>query len=476
MLIKKKIQYNFIAIIIFAVIFAVFQTYQSKSFRNSLSKYDAISGITEEMGGLFLLSDEYITHPTKRVTIQWDSRINKISKLLLSSEFNSIEEKEIINNMTIKKEKIKKVFLKLIKLTKDNKAGKQDHYTVLMEKHMVVRLSLLSQSMIDDANRLARITKKNIVRTKIQNQTLIISIFAVLIILLVINLIFIDKGVLLSVDKIFKGAETVSSGNLDHRLNIEDKDEIGTMARAFNKITDHLQGTILVRTILEQKVSELESFAYTVSHDLKAPLRAISTYTEFIIEDYEDQFGEDVKNALLVIKERAVKMSQLIDGILQYSRAEKGLKNCIEINMNVLIDSVIDMLFIPENIKVSVQPDLPVIYSSEAQMQQIFVNLLSNAVKYIDKPEGKVEVTCSDSNNFWKFVVADNGPGIDPVYHEKVFEIFGTTLSRAEQKKKDSVGIGLSTVKKIIDLFGGKIWIESEAGKGARFCFIIPKT
>jgi PAS domain S-box-containing protein len=217
---------------------------------------------------------------------------------------------------------------------------------------------------------------------------------------------------------------------------------------------------------------ELNDFAYIVSHDLKAPLRGIKTITEWIIEDYTDKLDENGKKNLDLLTSQVDHMYNLIDGILKYSRAVnvKGEKE--KIDLNDLVPTIVDMVSVPDNIKLVIEDNLPVVTYNHTQITQVFQNLLSNAVNYMDKPEGEIKVGCVEEAEMWKFSVSDNGPGIAEKYHEKVFEIFQTLK---KQREFESTGVGLTLVKKIVESCGGTVWIESEPGQGSTFFFTVPK-
>ena len=236
------------------------------------------------------------------------------------------------------------------------------------------------------------------------------------------------------------------------------------------KLDEELKGMLIKQ--LETVNLELKEFAYVVSHDLKAPLRGISTLAEWILEDYADKFDAEGKEQMGLMISRVHRMHNLIDGILQYSRVGKTKEDKDRIDLNILIPEIIDSLNPPENIEIVLDKNLPEITVEKTRIQQVFLNLLSNAIKYIDKPKGLIKVGCEDKEERWEFFIQDNGPGIEKKYFEKVFKIFQTLQSR---DKMESTGIGLTTVKKIIKLINGDIWLESEIGKSTTFFFSIPK-
>lgn len=223
---------------------------------------------------------------------------------------------------------------------------------------------------------------------------------------------------------------------------------------------------------LEKTISELDKFAYVVSHDLKAPVRAIGNLTGWIEEDMGGRLPADLLEHFNTIKGRVVRMEGLINGILDYTKASKTSGELQPFEMNELVRDSIDLIGPPANAVINVRDNLPNMRAERVKLQQVFLNLIQNAIKYNDKEDIQVEIRCEDQGNDWKFFVKDNGPGIEPRYHEKIFVIFQTLNARDEVESR---GVGLAIVKKIVEEEGGKIWVESEKGKGATFCFNWPK-
>jgi len=217
---------------------------------------------------------------------------------------------------------------------------------------------------------------------------------------------------------------------------------------------------------------ELNDFAYVVSHDLKAPLRAISTLASWISTDYKDKLDEEGQQQLGLMMQRVKRMHALINSILEYSRVGRVREKRIEVNMNDLVKEVVDMIVPPENITVTVENELPTIVCEKTRIIQLFENLISNAIKFMDKPEGTIRIGSTVEDGHWKFSVADNGPGIEKEYFDKIFQMF-QTLSPANGY--ESTGVGLTLVKKIVTMYGGKVWVESEVAQGSTFFFTLPR-
>ncbi|MDH4239598.1 MAG: ATP-binding protein [Phycisphaerae bacterium] len=252
----------------------------------------------------------------------------------------------------------------------------------------------------------------------------------------------------------------------------ENEDHIIAVAR---DITERKRAEERQAQLLQEVKSvnkELKDFAYIVSHDLKAPLRGIKTLTDWLATDYADKLDENGKEQLNLLLNRVQRMHNLIDGVLKYSRVGRVKEEKVKVDLNGLVSEVIDMVAPPENIEITVENKLPVVECEQIRIMQVFQNLLSNAVKYMDKPKGQVRIGCVEEDSFWNFSISDNGPGIEEKYFEKIFQMFQTLTPRDEF---ESTGIGLTVVKKIIEMYGGRILVESEVGNGTTFFFTLPK-
>lgn len=299
------------------------------------------------------------------------------------------------------------------------------------------------------------------------------------------------------IDKIVIGTKRIASGDLSYKIGLKTQDEIGYLASSFNKMTDDLQRTTVSRDSLLKEIAErkkieeelkkytekveeinkeLDDFTYTVSHDLKEPLRSIDAFSKFIASDYGDKLGEDGSSYLNRVIANAARMQDLIENLLEISRIERKKNPIEEVDVRNILKEVelrLEHAIKEKNVKIIITDNkLPIIFCDRIRMTEVFANLVSNAIKYCDKTPPRVEVGCNDRDEFYEFYVRDNGIGIEEQYYDRIFKIF-QRLGRRENY--EGTGAGLTIVKKIVEMHKGKIWVESKVGEGSTFYFTIPK-
>ncbi|MEK7397107.1 MAG: ATP-binding protein [Candidatus Poribacteria bacterium] len=252
-----------------------------------------------------------------------------------------------------------------------------------------------------------------------------------------------------------------SEDALQHQLEVEER-----MSKELEEKTKELS----------LSNEELNSFVYIVSHDLKAPLVSIQGFSTILSKDYKDQFDDNGKMYVDRIMKNSERMGTLIDNLLELSRIGriKGKEGTINIsNMISEISEEISSQIQEKGTKLIVKGDMPTILGDQTRIKQIFANLISNANKFMgdDNEVPTIEVGYDSQNGCHRFYVKDNGIGIDKQYHNKVFQIF----QRLDDIKTEGTGVGLAIVKKIVESFGGNLWLDSEKGKGTTMYFTIPK-
>lgn len=221
---------------------------------------------------------------------------------------------------------------------------------------------------------------------------------------------------------------------------------------------------------LERQNQELSDYTHLVSHDLKSPLQSIDALTSWLKDDYNELLDESGKETIKLIRSNVEKMDTLVKGILRYSTIGRVEKDFYKVDANEVLEKVVNFIKIPEHIKISIPQKLPIVTGDHFRLEELFRNLLKNAIKFNDKSKGEITIGYTDKNDFWEFYVQDNGKGIDKKYFDKIFVAF----QKLENNYK-STGIGLSIVKKIIELYNGEIWIESTPNLGSTFYFTLKK-
>ena len=295
--------------------------------------------------------------------------------------------------------------------------------------------------------------------------------------------IFISRNLTRSIRRLSKTAREVEEGNLDVRASITTSDEVGLLASAFDSMLSHVQDwntalnkQVKARTVeLESKNAELERYTYTVSHDLKSPLVTIKGFLGLLEADMAKGDAERIKKDVGHIHNAADKMNQLLDELLELSRVGEVIGIRKKVSLNDLINEVLKLdggRIKKLGIEVKIAPDLPVMYVDRLRLVEVLQNFIDNAVKHMGRQsEPCIEIGARQVNGEDVYYVRDNGIGIEPRYHENVFGLFNKL-----DKTSDGTGVGLAIVRRIIEVHGGRVWVESKGKeKGSTFCFTIAK-
>jgi PAS domain S-box-containing protein len=250
-------------------------------------------------------------------------------------------------------------------------------------------------------------------------------------------------------------------------------DRSGAVARPSYAILAAIDITDRNQTLadLEARNQELDSFVYVVSHDLKAPLRAVANLSEWIEEDLAGSLTVANQEQMTLLRSRIYRMQSTIDGLLDYARS--GRTDCINEPVDVaqLLAEMIESISPPPTFTISVAQNLPTLDTKRLLLSQVFTNLIGNGIKHHDRVDGSIHIAAAECGNFYEFAIADDGPGIALEHQDRMFKIFQAVNP---QNRSDSTGIGLAIVKKIIEAEGGTIRLESLVGKGTTFYFTWP--
>jgi hypothetical protein len=225
---------------------------------------------------------------------------------------------------------------------------------------------------------------------------------------------------------------------------------------------------VKVTNELKRSNKELNDFAYVASHDLKAPLRGIVQLAEWIEEDAGQYLGEESRRHFELLKNRTARLEKLLDDLLTYSRIERRESDIREFNVQSMVEDIFELLDPPKNFSLVCESPLPVLATLVVPLEQIFRNLINNAIKHHDKDHAVITVSARETAQGYEFAVSDDGPGILPEYHQRVFDIFQTLKPRDEV---EGSGMGLAIIKKILDRYGERITIDAGSGRGCCFRF-----
>lgn len=291
---------------------------------------------------------------------------------------------------------------------------------------------------------------------------------------------FMSRNITTPLNQLTRGAMAIAQGDYTQRAQLDRRDELGKLSDAFNTMQKEVQAThlhleqrIKERTIqLESVNRELEAFSYSVSHDLRAPLRRILSYAQIFEEQHDDKLDQQGRRVIGVIKSNTVKMNELIDALLDFFRMSTQDLVKRDINTGQLVrDAIKDLEDMDHPVTWKI-PALPDMYGDPSAMRQVWINLLSNAVKYSRKVASPlIELGSFSENGQQVFFVKDNGAGFDAKYGNKLFKVFQRLHNASEF---EGTGIGLAIVEKIISKHGGNVYFEAEVDKGACFYFTLP--
>jgi len=339
----------------------------------------------------------------------------------------------------------------------------------VIEKEFNGRLHLLSLVRTDNTPWvLGVLTDKEFLQEELAEQLF-------LIITSIIVLIILGAGAMLLMLKPVTRRLTEHAKELENRVAEKTsalKEELEEHKRTGSALKESSRILKEKTRALERSNAELDQFAYVVSHDLKAPLRAISNISTWLEDDLGDGLDEENREHLGLLRNRVLRMEALIEGILEYSRIGRVKDEQEEVDMGKMVNEIIEDISSIRDFKTHLPGKWPVLKTEKIRLQQVLENIIGNAIKYNDKEKPELTIDVDDRGSFYEFTISDNGPGIEKEYYDKIFKIFQTLHSK---DKVESTGIGLTIVRKIVDEIGGDISVVSELGKGSSFIVKWPK-
>ncbi len=488
MKIKTRLKLIIIATISMLVWIICLQLWENKQTAHLNRQEDSIRELSFDIFLSNQIREEYFIYKTERAKQQWfalDKQItDKCNKEMLPL-FTEASEKNELELFMRRHKNIAALFKQLILYDQaDTPGGATDEIRSIIINQMTGESHLQYQQCVLLSGAIDKMAEKQMASYSTFN-FMSLGLFGLVIIMFSRMLLRRVSDPLLQLKE---GTRIISEGNFGHRLNVASSDEIGELARDFDLMTEQLSAITVSRDEMSEEIEnrkkaeqklqdkniEMERFAYTVSHDLKSPLITIQAYAGMIMNNLEAGKHDCIQDDMKRIEGAAAKMTNLLNDLLELSRVGVVMSEPAQIDMNLLVKDCLALLTGPlkqKGVEVVVQPGLPKINGDRHRITEVLQNLVENAVKYMgEQAAPRILIGTRENGPETIFFVADNGSGIDPQHHDKIFGLFNKL-----DVKSQGTGVGLALVKRIIEVHGGRVWVESEgAGKGSTFCFTVP--
>lgn len=492
MKIKNALTLSSLVFVIFLLAIGLLMVYSFRQINREVKESYKATQLIKDMFELNIVTYEYLIHREKRMQQQWKLKYNSSGELLRSMIKEDIhsEYPTIMVSLIKDYEELGNLFSRILvnfnkskRLIAENKPQEEIDITLAIEERLNAQALMRSQNITTKVFKFSDIVKQRIIQT--QQRAILVALFSIIGFAVFASCVsfFAIRAITRPINALIKGAERIGKGHLEYHVNIKTKNEIGTLAASFTSMAgrlkeanEELEQRVIQRTAeLETANKELESFSYSVSHDLRAPLRAISGFSEMLVEDYGDKLDSDGRHQLEVIRSSVRDMGQLIDDLLAFSRLGRKEMSVSVIDMSALVQEVFKKLQLaPEASKARLKAEeLAPACGDLAMIREVFFNLLSNAFKF-SKPQKTpvIEVGSRIEGEEQIYSVRDNGVGFDMKYADKLFRVF-QRLHRTEEF--EGTGIGLALVQRIIYRHGGRVWAEGKVNQGATFYFSLPR-
>ena len=457
---------------------------------------EIVRNIERAASELGYLANDYLYYQESQQWARWMAKFASFTAHLASLRTDSPEEQAIINNIKGNQQRLQAIFSAVVSSLEG--ASQTKDAAALRELVQISwsRMAVQDQEMSFNIIRLSQVIGGQKDRLTQKNIWLVLTLLALFGAYFIINFAIVYRRVFASLAELEAGAKIIGTGNLDFALAVKRNDEIGNLSRAFNLMTASLKDVTASKAELEREVAErriveaalqertvllegankeLESFTYSVSHDLRAPLRAINGFARMVLNECGTKLGEEEMRKLQVIQKNAVDMGQLIDDLLSLSRLGRQPVESTTIDMASLAQTVYDDLHASVAGRV-VKFDIlapPPALGDKVLIRQVMVNLLANAVKFTQpRTDGAIEFSGRDEGTECIYYVKDNGVGFDMRYVDKLFGVFQRLHAKDEF---EGTGVGLAIVQRSVLKHGGRVWAEGKLNEGATFYFSLPK-
>jgi signal transduction histidine kinase len=494
----------------------------NRQVENNNEQENIAHNIAQGVSELSYLSNDYVIYRESQQLERWQSRFASFSSDVASLQADRPVEQDIIRNIQEDTRRLKDVFDSVVSSGGSSSGNQGEAIDPEVLQVSWSRIAVQSQTLISEASQLSDLQGAQADQLQRTNLFVIIAMIAVLVGYFAVNYLLIQRRTLRSIANLQTGASVIGSGNLDFKIEEKKNDEIGDLSRAFNRMTTSLKTVTASKTELEREVAarkeveeqlltvneelrgktieleaeiderkkaeealqkytseletankELESFSYSVSHDLRAPLRSMDGYSQALLEDYTDRLDDQGKKWLQNIRTSSQHMGHLIDDILGLSRVIRAELKFEIVNLSEIASVAVEGLkrVAPKRqIEFMIIPGIAVSGDSNL-LSLVLQNLLDNAFKFTSASLfARIEFGFKQQADGKVYYVKDNGAGFDMRYVDKLFKPFQRVHS---DKEYPGTGIGLATVQRIIQRHGGEVWAEGEINKGATFYFTL---
>jgi signal transduction histidine kinase len=445
----------------------------------------AITDVGEGIAGLRLVAIEYIVNRPERAMQQWQQRHQSLTRILASDAFKGVEEQALFHHIRLRHQYLQEAFSALVEL---NKASMESTQLLAIsqgvERRLVTQIMSMTQASASDARHLARITLARIIAAQQRTNALVVLLVALIGLVIGANFVFARRQILAPIRKLKQGAEAFALGDLSFRTGLSVNNELGVLSHTFDLMAARLADTKAQlehkSALLQETNQELESFSYSVSHDLRSPLRGIDGWSLALVEDYGDGLDATAHEYVARIRQETQRMGHLIDDLLQLARIARTEIRSEQVDLSALASEIAARLqqsHLDRAIEFTVAPALHC-EGDLRLLEIVLTNLLDNACKFTGtRAQATIEFGAGmtldpDSGARCNaYFVRDNGVGFDMGHAQKLFGAF-QRMHGANQFP--GTGIGLATVQRIVHRHGGRIWAESTPDQGAAFYFTLP--
>jgi signal transduction histidine kinase len=421
-----------------------------------------------------ILRDSYLLLRSPRARAQWEASTTNLSKLVASAaaRFDGAAAQDLVAEMDGLLARTGAVFREILRLDDAEVEGAPARpLAEELRTRAIVTLRTIADDLYSRSVQLQALASARQDATQRQTLILVVALLVLLVVITIFNSQMATVVLTRRVLRLRDGTEEVAAGNLDHRIGVEGNDELAEVGNAFDRMTEQLQKNYAELAVSNQ---ELEAFSYAVSHDLRAPLRSVSGFSQAALEDYGPLLDARGRQYLEMASESAKEMGQLIDDLLGLSRVGRLEMARGPVDLSELARSVVEDLRRAEperRVEFEIAPNL-LVEGDSMLLRLVMENLLRNAWKFTaHHPTARIRVGRERSRGRDAVFVADDGAGFDMTYGEKLFQPFQRLHRTVEFP---GTGIGLATVSRIVRRHGGEVWAEGEVEKGATIRFTLP--